>query len=152
MWASGLVSWHLARHPTSWTPPQGLPESTQTLISQASSVVASALHTTAVAHSMDTPDGSRLLAVPLAAAAELLSVGRALDTLSSSAPPDSAVAALLQSVRAWLDEGDNTVRGQGEFVIERAHDVLTAHAESGYALGDRVRAVLEVNYAVDNLP
>jgi len=148
MWASGLVSWHLAQHATTWAPPEDLQESTQTLISHVSSVIACALHAVAVAHSMATADGARLLSIPLAPAAELLSAGRALPMLSSAAPPDSTVASLLRSVPVWIKAGDNAARRKGEFVIGRARDVLSVHAEYGDKVGDRIRAVLEVNYAV----
>ncbi|MGW1163578.1 hypothetical protein ACWD48_36435 [Streptomyces sp. NPDC002519] len=151
-WSAGLVSWHLAQRPHTWAPLQEVREHAQTYISHVSSVIASALHATAVAEHLDAADGSQLLSVPLARAAELLSPARAFDTLASATPPDITLASLLHSIPVWIDAGDPETRSKGEFVLEQALDVLTAHAEHGHAVGDRLRAVLEVNYAVGDLP
>lgn len=143
-WASGLVHWHLAERPETWAPLSDRIEHAETYIEYARAVVACALHATAVDEGLDSPDGATLLAVPLAPAAALLDERRALDTLVKATPPDPQLSSLLHSIPVWIEVGDESARSKGEFLVDQARDVLTAHAEYGHAVGDRMRAVLRV--------
>ncbi|WP_055533872.1 tetratricopeptide repeat protein [Streptomyces graminilatus] len=151
VWASGLISWHLAHRLTTWAPLQDLQDLAQTYIQHVDAVVACALHATAVDQHLDAPDGADLLRIPLAPAAQRLGEDVVFDLLVQAAPPDPVLASLLHSIPRWIDAGDSTTRSKGEFIIEQARDVLTVNAEYGYALGDRLRAALETQQRLDNL-
>ncbi|MFI6281623.1 hypothetical protein [Streptomyces sp. NPDC050988] len=150
MWASGLVSWHLANRPTTWAPLQDLQDQAQTYIHHVGAVIASALHATAVEQQLDAPNGAELLAIPLAPASARLG-DSVLDILVQAAPPDIKLASLLHSIPRWIDASDDSTRSKGEFIIEQARDVLVVHAEYAHAVGDRLRAVLETNQLLDDI-
>jgi len=151
IWASGLVSWHLAHRPSSWAPLQELQDLAQIYIQHVGAVVACALHATAVDQHLDAPDGADLLRIPLAPAAQRLGEDAVFDLLAQAAPPDRVLGSLLHSIPVWIDAGDATTRSKGEFIIEQARDVLTVNAEYGYAVGDRLRAALETQQRLDDL-
>ncbi|WP_370066375.1 hypothetical protein [Streptacidiphilus sp. MAP5-3] len=113
-------------------------------------VVACALHATAVEYRLDAPAGGELLRIPLAPAGELLGDG-VLDVLASASPPAPDLSSLLHSIPYWIEQGDDDARTKGEFIVDQARGVLALHTEFGYAVGDRLRAILETGQAMDDL-
>lgn len=146
-WAGELTTWYLAQHPSTWKlPVQKRTEASKTVFLYVNLVTACALHSTAVAESMDAPDGSQLLAVPLTSAVGLLDHDRILGTLASASPPDDRLAEALHDLRAALEDKQRS-RGNAAFIAQQARDSLAAHAELGRTVGDRLRAVLETRSA-----
>lgn len=148
MWAAGLISWHLAHHPDTWAPLRAQPGNTQTHIHQVNAVIASALHTTAIARQLDAPDGAGLLHIPLGQAADALLGDDALDNVTKASPTNPHLEPLLHSTPWPRHHRRRATRRHGQLVIEQARTVLTAHAEHGHTVGHRLRAVVEANYAV----
>ncbi|MGW5096314.1 hypothetical protein ACWEQ1_17270 [Streptomyces nodosus] len=146
-WSGELTTWYLAQHPSTWKlPVQKRTESSKTVLPYVELVTACALHSTAVTERMAAPDGSQLLAVPLASAVGLLDHDQILGTLASASPPDDRLAEALHDLRAALEDKQRS-RGNAAFIVQQAHDSLAAHAELGRTVGDRLRAVLEIRHA-----
>ncbi|MET9779285.1 hypothetical protein ABZ023_34435 [Streptomyces sp. NPDC006367] len=144
-WAGELTVWYLAQHPSTWTPRQNHSQAAGTALSYVNLVTACALHSAAVTEHMDAPDGSQLLAVPLASAAGLLGQDQVLNTLVSAAPPDERLVDALHDLRVSLEDTQRS--GNAEFIVQQARDSLTAHTELGRTVGDRLHAVVDTRHA-----